>query len=160
MANILWSNLFRRKDSDLQVITRMWQATPLFRDIPERQIEMLCASMHLRDFKAGEVIFNQGDQGAGAILVLDGGVRVSADRTELARLESGDFFGEIALAATERRTADATALSVSRLVYFLRQDLEDWIELEPRLGAIFLMNLAATLAQRLFEANKLIAKQS
>ena len=33
--------------------------------------------MHLRDFKAGEVIFTAGDQGAGAILVLSGEVRVS-----------------------------------------------------------------------------------
>jgi len=67
--------------------------------------------MHLRDFNAGEVIFTQGGQGAGAILVLNGEVRVSADKTELARLRDGDFFGEIALAASEKRTADATATS-------------------------------------------------
>jgi CRP-like cAMP-binding protein len=115
--------------------------------------------MHLRDFKAGELIFSQGDQGAGAILVLSGEVRVTADKAELARLRDGDFFGEIALAASERRTADATATSVSRLVYFLKQDLEEWIEQEPRLGARFLMNLSATLAQRLYAANKLIARQ-
>jgi len=120
----------------------------------------LCAKMHLRDFKAGEVIFNQGDQGAGAILVLDGKVRVSAQTAELAVLENGDFFGEIALAAPERRTADATAVSVSRLVYFLKQDLEEWLEHEPRLGTQFLMNLSATLAQRLYEANQLIARQA
>ena len=160
MANVFWSNLFRRGNSEVQVIARLWQATPLFRNIPERQVETLCARMHLRDFKADEVIFSQGDQGAGAILVLDGEVRVSADKTELARLEHGDFFGEIALAAPERRTADATALSAARLVYFLRQDLEDWLELEPRLGTVFLMNLSATLAHRLFEANRLIAQQA
>ena len=45
-------------------------------------------------------------------------------------------------------------------MYFLRQDLEEWIEHEPRLGARFLMNLSATLAQRLFEANKLIASKA
>ncbi len=160
MANIFWSNLFRKGESELQVITRMWQETPLFKDIPGRHIEFLCAKMHLRDFKTGEVIFTQGDQGAGAILVLEGEVRVSAEKTELALLGSGDFFGEIALAAPERRTADATATTHSRLVYFLRQDLVEWIEYEPRLGAAFLLNLSATLAQRLFEANKLIATET
>jgi CRP-like cAMP-binding protein len=159
MTNVFWSNLFRKGDSELQLITRLWRDTPLFRDIPERHTEALCATMHLRDFKAGEVIFCRGDQGAGAILVLSGEVRVSADKTELALLRDGDFFGEIALAASERRTADATASSASRLVYFLKQDLEEWIEHEPRLGAHFLMNLSATLAQRLYEANKLIASQ-
>ena len=160
MANILWSNIFRKGDSELQVITRMWQQTPLFAGIPERHTGSLCACMHLRDFKAGEVIFKQGDQGAGAILVLQGEVRVSAEQTELATLGSGDFFGEIALASPERRTADASATTSSRLVYFLKQDLEEWIEHEPRLGARFLLNLSATLAQRLFEANKLIARQA
>jgi len=159
MANVFWSNLFRKGDSELQVITQLWCDTPLFKDIPERHTEALCATMHLRDFKAGELIFSQGDQGAGAILVLSGEVRVTADKAELARLRDGDFFGEIALAASERRTADATATSVSRLVYFLKQDLEEWIEQEPRLGARFLMNLSATLAQRLYAANKLIARQ-
>ena len=103
MANILWSNIFRKGESELQVITRMWRETPLFKNIPERHIAFLCEKMHLRDFKAGEVIFTQGDQGAGAILVLEGEVRVSAETTELALLVSGDFFGEIALAAPERR---------------------------------------------------------
>jgi CRP-like cAMP-binding protein len=159
MANIFWSIIFRSGDSELQTITRLWQQTPLFKDIPPRQIEFLCSKMHVRQFKPDETVFSQGDQGAGAILVLEGSVRVMANKTQLAQLESGDFFGEIALAATERRTADATAVSASRLVYFLKQDLEEWIEFEPRLGARVLMNLSATLAERLYQANALIASQ-
>jgi CRP/FNR family cyclic AMP-dependent transcriptional regulator len=160
MENVFWSNIFRKGGGELQLITKLWQDTPLFKDIPERHTATLCATMHVRDFKAGESIFKQGDQGAGAILVLDGEVRISAEDTELSRLQNGDFFGEIALAAPERRTADATAVSISRLVYFLQQDLEEWIEHEPRLGSRFLMNLSATLAERLYEANKRIAKQA
>ena len=159
MSSIFWSNIFRSRDSELQTITRLWQQTPLFNGIPARQTELLCSKMHVRQFKPDETVFTQGDQGAGAILVLEGTVRVMANKTELARLESGDFFGEIALAAPERRTADAIATSATRLVYFLKQDLEEWIEYEPRLGARFLMNLSAALAQRLFEASKLIADQ-
>ena len=159
MSNIFWSNIFKSGDSELQTITSLWQQTPLFDGIPQRQTEFLCAKMHLRQFKSDEVIFNLGDQGAGAILVLEGSVKVMASTTELALLGKGDFFGEIALAATERRTADAIALSPTRLVFFLKQDLEEWIEYEPRLGSRFLMNLSAALAQRLYQANELIAKQ-
>ena len=160
MANVFWSNIFRKGESELETITRLWQQTPLFDGIPEGHIRTLCANMHLRDFSVDEVIFGQGDQGAGAILVLDGEVRISADKTELAMLSRGDFFGEIALAAPERRTADACALSPTRLVYFLKQDLEEWLEHQPRLGSRFLLNLSATLAQRLFAANRLIAQQA
>ncbi|MEM7563022.1 MAG: cyclic nucleotide-binding domain-containing protein, partial [Pseudomonadota bacterium] len=128
--------------------------------IPERQTAFLCQKMHVRRFKQDEVIFKLGDQGAGAILVMEGSVRIMANTTELAVLEEGDFFGEIALAATEKRTADAVATSPTQLVFFLKQDLEEWIEYEPRLGARFLMNLSSALAHRLYHANELIARQS
>ena len=153
MSHLFWANLFRRGDSDLQTITRMWQQTPLFVDIPARHIENLCNNMHRRQFKPGETIFHIGDQGAGAILVLQGSVGIMANDTELARFASGDFFGEIALATAEMRTADAVAIDACELIYFLKQDLEEWIEHEPRLGARFLMNLSAVLGHRLYEIN-------
>ncbi len=159
MGNIFWSNIFRSTTDELQTITGLWQKTPLFDGIPARQIEFLCRKMHVRNFLNEEIIFRQGDKGAGAILVLDGSVRVMANETQLAQLETGDFFGEIALAEPEGRIADAFSVGNSRLVYFLKQDLEEWIEYEPRLGARFLMNLSSTLAQRLLQANKLIAEQ-
>ena len=87
----------------------------------------------------------------------DKGAEVEA--VQLALLEVGDFFGEIALAETDIRTADAFSIGNSTLVYFLKQDLEEWIEFEPRLGARFLMNLSSTLAQRLYQANQLIANR-
>lgn len=153
MSHLFWANLFRRGGSDLQTIARMWQQTPLFEGIPPRHIEQLCGNMHRRQFKPGETIFHLGDQGAGAILVLRGAVRIMTHDTELARFRGGDFFGEIALATTEMRTADAVAIDACELIYFLRQDLEEWIEHEPRLGARFLMNLSAVLAHRLYEIN-------
>lgn len=157
MSNIFWSNIFKQGNSEVDQIAQLWQQTPLFTGIPAKQTRFLSAKMHVRNFQADEVIFNQGDQAAGAILVLQGTVRVKVKDTELALLESGDFFGEIALAETEKRVADAYATVDSSLVFFLKQDLEEWIEYEPRLGARFLMNLSSVLAQRLFEANKIIA---
>ena len=151
--NLFWANIFRRSDSELQTISRMWQGTPLFEGIPKHHIEHLCGNMHRREFKPGETIFHLGDQGAGAILVLQGSVRIVAGEIELAHFESGDFFGEIALATTEMRTADAVAVDACQLIYFLKQDLEEWIEHEPRLGARFLMNLSAVLGHRLYEIN-------
>ena len=159
MSNSFWSNIFKPGDSELQTISSLWRVTPLFVGIPAKQIEYLSSKMHVRQFHQDEIIFNQGDQGAGAILVMRGTVRIMANKTQLALLEAGDFFGEIALAETEKRTADAHAITASTLVFFLKQDLEEWIEHQPRLGARFLMNLAATLAQRLYQANQLIAEQ-
>ena len=157
MDNFFWSNLFNKVSDETRVIADFWRATPLFRNIPLRHVQALAEKMHVRHYQQDEWVFREGDQGAGAILVLEGRVRVVANQTILAELEAGDFFGEIALAENENRTADALCTEASQLVFFLKQDLEEWIEQQPRLGARFLMNLSATLAKRLYEANKLIA---
>lgn len=160
MTDFFWNNLFKHPPSELQTITQYWQETPLFKNIPSRHIAALAKHMHVRHYQAEEVIFRRGDQGAGAILVLQGQVRVMARNALLAELSEGDFFGEIALAETDRRAADAVSVTPSRLVFFLKQDLEEWIEVEPRLGTVFLMNLASTLAQRLHQANLRLAESS
>ncbi len=157
MTNFLWDNIFKKTSSDSVVVTQCWQKTPLFKNIPARHIAALAENMHIRNFDPDEVVFRQGDQGAGAILVLEGKFRIMARDTILAELEQGDFFGEIALAETDKRAADAFCVEAGKLVYFLKQDLEEWIEIEPRLGTIFLMNLASTLAQRLLQANLKLA---
>lgn len=159
MSNYFWSNISKQETSDIEIISRYWQNTPLFKNIPPRQITALAKNMHIRNYQRDEWVFRQGDQGAGTILVLEGSVRIMANNTPLAELETGDFFGEIALAETDKRTADAICLKPGRLVFFLKQDMEEWIEVEPRLGAIFLMNLASTLAQRLQQANKLLSEK-
>lgn len=159
MKNFLWDNIFRQGDSEIDLITRLWQQTPLFKNIPARHIESLAENMHMRHYQSDEIVFHQGDQGGGAILILDGKYRVSAKNTVLAELDQGDFFGEITLAETDKRTADAICIESGRLVFFLKQDLEEWIEIEPRLGTVFLMNLASILAQRLHQANFLLSQK-
>ena len=157
MNNFFWSNLFKQPGSEIQTIAELWADTPLFKKIPLRHIRALAQNMHMRDYQRDEMVFREGDQAAGAILVLSGKVGITVQQTSLAMLEPGDFFGEIALAENDKRTADATCLESSRLVFFLKQDLEEWIEVEHRLGAVFLMNLASTLAQRLHQANRVLA---
>lgn len=157
MNNFFWSNLFKHQNSEINTIAEFWSNTPLFKDIPLRHISALSENMHIRDYQQDEVVFREGDQGAGAILVLEGQVRIMAQQTPISILEQGDFFGEIALAENDKRTADSVCNKPCRLVFFLKQDLEEWIEVEHRLGIIFLKNLASTLAQRLHQANLLLA---
>ena len=159
MSHFIWDNIFKKTTNDIDTITRYWKESPLFKNIPERHISLLAQNMHVRKFQQDEVVFQQGDQGAGAILVLEGQVKIMTEDTVLSELEQGDFFGEIALAETDKRTADAYCTAPSRLVFFLKQDLEEWIEIEPHLSNVFLMNLASTLAQRLHRANHLLAEK-
>ena len=102
MSHIFWSNIFKRSTSELQSIVELWQDTPLFEKIPAWHVQFLSKKMHVRTFTAGEKIFQLGSQGAGVLMVLEGSVRIMAHKNELALLEKGDFFGEIALAEPEK----------------------------------------------------------
>jgi CRP/FNR family transcriptional regulator, cyclic AMP receptor protein len=116
--------------------------------------------MHIRNYQQDEIVFREGDHGAGVILVLEGQVKIMALDTPISVLEQGDFFGEIALAENDKRTADAVCARNCRLVFFLKQDLEEWIEVEHYLGLVFLKNLSSTLAKRLHQANLLLADKA
>lgn len=153
-ASSLWSNLFRKGNPLTEHVTELWMATPLFRDIPKREIMQLVRDMPPRHFKADEHIFHSGDAGAGAAIIINGKVEIRSAGVLLAELSDGDFFGEIALVLDVPRTADAIAVEETELIFFLRPELDEWLARSPyfagRLGA----NLAYVLAQRLLQANK------
>lgn len=153
----LWSNLFGKHDPWEEMVAKLWAATPLFKGIHLKDIIKLARNMHPRLYQPQEIIFHAHDQGAGAALILSGKIEIRCQDVSLAVLEAGDFFGEVSLVLDEPRTADAIALEPSKLAFFLRMDLEEWIAKAPHLGAKLSTNLAHTLAQRLLHANQMLA---
>ena len=73
------------------------------------------------EYRAGDVIFRQGDVGQDMYIIQDGQVEIvfrnakGADE-RLAVLEQGDFFGEMAVLEGEPRTAGARALTACRVL--------------------------------------------
>lgn len=65
-------------------------------------------------FKKGEIVYNEGDLGSEMYVVQAGAIRIFRDitgvRQELAIMEKGDFFGELAVLEGLPRTASAEAL--------------------------------------------------
>jgi len=153
-ASSLWSNLFRKGNPLTEHVTDLWSATPLFRDIPKREIMQLVRDMPPRQFKAEESIFNSGDAGAGAAVIISGKVEIRSAGVLLAELSDGDFFGEIALVLDVPRTADAIAVTNTELMFFLRPELDEWLARSPYYAGKLGANLAYVLAQRLLQANK------
>ncbi len=152
-----WSSFFRKNNTYIDQIVRLWSDTILFQGINKREIKKLCKNMHLRKFSANERIFSQGDTGVGVILVYKGEVEIRNQGHVLAKLVSGDFFGEVALITDDTRTADAISINNSELCYFLKQDLEEWMQHSPVIAARFLLNLSKVLATRLRQANQQLA---
>ncbi|PIP01500.1 MAG: cyclic nucleotide-binding domain-containing protein [Zetaproteobacteria bacterium CG12_big_fil_rev_8_21_14_0_65_54_13] len=151
--NRIWSRPFRKRPEWVEEATRLCLEHCLFEGIAERSIQHIVSHMHPRDYQRDEVIFEMAHAGASAMLILSGEVLIMADTVELTRLHQGDIFGEVALATALPRTAQAIAAEDCRLVFFLRSDLDEWIERRPREASRFLINLSTMLAERLMERN-------
>lgn len=72
--------------------------TLIFSDLKERAIFELSQICHTRSYEKGEVIFQEGELGAGMYVMVEGAVRIlthgsDAQEIELARMGKGDFFG-------------------------------------------------------------------
>ena len=92
-----------------------------------------------RQLEAGEPLFWQGDEGDALYGVISGLVRIwltgpDGKELTLSLMEPGDFFGEIALLDGLSRSANASALSASRLIAIQRRDFLGLVEREPRLA--------------------------
>lgn len=153
-----WSNSFRSHGDPFQTLVKLWQQTPLFKDIPDRQCRDLCHGLLPRRYQADEYIFRQDEIGIGAVLITQGRIAIRYDGTTLAELEPGDFLGEVALVSEEPRTADAVALVDTELYFLLRPSVDEWMQRSPRHGIVFLRNLSSVLASRLRETNQILSQ--
>jgi CRP-like cAMP-binding protein len=104
----------------------------------------------------GEVIVRQGEVGDCMYVVQSGKVEVvhASPRGEqrLAVLETGDFFGEMAVFQREVRSASVRALGEARVLKVDKKTLLRRIKEDPLLA----VNLLQTLSQRIRELNALV----
>ncbi len=105
---------------------------------------------------AGKVIFNEGDVGEHMYIIQTGKVRISkmidGREHELAVLDKGDFFGEMAIVSRIARTATATAVNATQLLAFDRQGFMGMIEKNAKIA----LNVIDKLCRRLQNANSQI----
>lgn len=82
---------------------------PLFENVPRKELEVIARSFKERSFSAGQVIAEEGRPGIGFFVIEAGRAKVSSEGREIATLEPGSSFGEIALIDEGMRSATVTA---------------------------------------------------
>ncbi len=84
-------------------------SVPLFEGLSGREREQVAEWADEVDIPAGKHLLDEGRFAHEFFVILDGQVEVTKDGQHLVDLGAGDFFGEIALLETERRTATVVA---------------------------------------------------
>jgi CRP-like cAMP-binding protein len=116
---------------------------PLFHQTTKKQRKTLARLGKVLEWKAGATAIKQGSKGAAFFLILDGSVDVIADGNSVARLNDGDFVGEIALIENTPRNADVVAVTDTTVFAFSRPGLAAALETEPKMGMALLQAMAS-----------------
>ena len=123
---------------------------PFFHGLNKNNLEKLKAKLEILNFKAGEIIFNEGEIGDCMYIVIDGNVKVfitdeKGSSHEVARLGKNESFGEIALLTGAPRSASIQAILDSTVIRLSKKQFDDLVKINRFLAVHF----AALLSKRL-----------
>lgn len=125
---------------------------PIFQELRYDFLVRLAAIMEELTFPARHRIFTQGEEGQSLYILVSGRVRVHIGDRDLAQLEQGTCFGEMAVFDAEPRSASVTTIDPCQCLMLTQQQLYEAIEETPGIA----VNIIRLLCRRTRELNQLI----
>ncbi len=125
-------------------------SVPLFRNVPDRALEVAASVVQRRRFEADTVLFREGDEGEALYILSKGMVKLSKVDLEghektLAILKTPEFFGEMALLSDARRSATAVTINQTEVLMMFENDFQKLLASYPTIS----LNVTTTLTNRL-----------
>jgi CRP-like cAMP-binding protein len=106
------------------------QQTPIFTGIDPKRLRLLAFMSESLTYRAGELLFDQGDEGDSAFVVIDGSasvlINIGGEKKEVAVIGSKQIFGEMAVLCDIPRTA---AIGAKSDLEVLRIDRDAFLKL-------------------------------
>ena len=129
----------------------------LFSELPSADLGRLARFAMVRNFKTGDVIVNEGELGIGFYVIASGRVEVikgmgSAREKVLTKLGPDDFFGEMALLDSSRRSASVRAIEDVSCLVLTRWDFNAEVNRPSSRIALSLVPILARRIRRLEDA--------
>jgi CRP-like cAMP-binding protein len=118
----------------------------LFGGIDDRDMEEIFRISQEVSFASGEVIFQAGDTPDGLYVVLEGEAQVDVGG-RFHRLKAGDFFGEMALLAPDKRMATVRAVEPVRALQVSAEAFQSFLLERPRVAVSMLKTLVLRLRE-------------
>ncbi len=145
---------------DHQRIAEHLKTSPLFAGLETSAIESLSSVCRVQKVPKGRAIVEEDSLGESMFVLMHGRVRVEKrtpadDRYTVTFLshEKGDFFGELGLLDSDRRSATVTAESDCEVIVIDRDRFLQFGDANPTAGLSVTRRIASNLASRLRRAN-------
>jgi cAMP-dependent protein kinase regulator len=137
-----------------RILDTLLAISPLFSVLSPDERKRLMAGVSFSAARKGERIVREGDRGDRMYVIISGEVAVTTEKEgavmELARLKSGDFFGEVSVITGRPRTATVTAGTNIHLAEIGSDSIAEAIgahpEIEQRLSRFIQMRVENTIS--------------
>jgi CRP/FNR family transcriptional regulator, cyclic AMP receptor protein len=115
---------------------------PIFKELRDDFIVRLTSVMHELQFPANHTIFRQGEEGRSLYIIVSGRVRVHIGDKQLAEVDQGKYFGEMAVFDTQPRSASVTTVEPCEFLELTQEQLYDAIEETPEIAVNIIRELS------------------
>lgn len=122
----------------------------LFADLSSAQLEAIVGELDEAWFADGARILRQGLSGSGLYVILDGTCAIIVDGQERARLDRGEFFGEVSVLLECAPSADVVAVGAVRCLVLPAPEVRRFLAAYPPL----MYRMLQVQARRLKVANE------
>ena len=141
--------------------TPLLRSISLFEGLSDEDLLLLGHALEPRQFKAGTMIFDQGDTGSSMYIVESGEINIhlpgdASRRISLKDIARGEYFGELALFDEKPRSASALATTDAVLLELPRDTLEGFLARRPGVA----MAILRTMSERLRETNTMLSARA
>jgi len=140
------------------------QKSRLFENLLPDELEMLSELSQMKDYKAEDIVFHEGDVGNFLYVIVSGEIEVLRKDAEgnlkpIATMKESEFFGEMSLIDKELRSATVRAKADTMLLVLTNENLHSFAKVFKNGFTMVVINIARVMSARLRETNtKLVAK--
>jgi hypothetical protein len=136
-------------------IINLLRGLPIFEGLGDGELRKIARLFTQKLFRPSEKVFNKGDSGKEAYIVMRGQIDICLEEksSAIASVTSGQIFGELAFLDGAARGAYAIASQASILLVIQRSAFSDLVQREPHLGMVVMRNVAMDLSNKLRRAN-------
>ena len=96
----------------------------------------------------GETLFNQGDKGDKAYMIVSGALDLVVDGKKVGSMRDGEVFGEMALILQQNRSATITSSQSTELISISKENLDELINSGSKAAQKVILHLCKELAKR------------
>ncbi len=130
--------------------------TSLFHGLPIEKLVKFLVNCRHHEFKAGDIIFKEGDPSLSMAIILTGQVDIYKGKSRVCSLEPPVLVGEIGLFAEESRNATVKAVYDAISLTITQNELSTFFQKEPKTSRRIYRNIILSLRNKINNDNQLI----